>query len=142
MTRRDDDRGFVTTWTVAIAVSIAAILGFTLDAGRVLRARSEAYGDAAAAARFGASRLDERVFVAEGRTVIDEAAARQAIDEFLEREGVSGHDNFSRTVTIDELEVTVRIQHQVDPNMLGVPALDIDVTASAEAIQVDPAALP
>lgn len=141
MTRRDD-RGFVTTWTVAISVSIAAILGFTLDAGRVLRARSEAYGTAAAAARFGASRIDERIAVAEERTVIDEAAARQAIDEFLEQEGFTGLDGFSRTITVNELEVTVRIQHQVDPNMIGVPALDIDVTASAEAIQVDPAALP
>jgi hypothetical protein len=141
VTRRDD-RGFVTTWTVAISVSIAAILGFTLDAGRVLRARSEAYGAAAAAARFGASRIDERIAVAEERTVIDEAAARQAIDEFLEQEGFTGLDGFSRTITVNELEVTVRIQHQVDPNMIGVPALDIDVTASAEAIQVDPGALP
>jgi len=123
-------------------VSIAGILGFTLDAGRVLRARSEAYGSAAAAARFGASRIDERIAVAESRTVIDPAAARQAIDEYLEQEGYTGLDGFTRTVTINELEVTVRIQHQVEPNMLGVPPLNIDVTASAEAIQVDPAALP
>ena len=136
MSRRDD-RGFVTTWTVAIAVSLVGVLAFTLDAGRVLRARSEAYGSAAAAARFGAARLDERIAVAEGRAVIDEAAARQAIDAYLEEAELTGHDNFQVDVTIVGLEVTVRIRHTVNPGMIGVPNLNIDVTASAEAHQVE-----
>ncbi|HEY8543989.1 MAG TPA: hypothetical protein VIL36_03040 [Acidimicrobiales bacterium] len=133
----------MTTWTVAISVSIAAVLGFTLDAGRVLRARSEAYGTAAAAARFGASRLDERVYLTEDRAVLDPDAARQAIDDFLETEGYTALPGFSRTITVDELTVTVRIQHHVEAlSILDVGTLNIDVTATAEAIQVDPAALP
>lgn len=141
--KRRDDQGFVTTWTVAISVSIAFVLGFTLDAGRVLRARSEAYGAAAAAARFGAARIDERIAVSEGRTVIDEAGARQAVADYLAAEGFSSLDGFSSTVTIDDLTITVRIQHQVDPlSVLDIGALNIDATATAEAIQVDPGALP
>ena len=130
--RRRDDRGFVAVWTVAISVSIVAIMGFTLDAGRVVRARSDAFGTAAAAARFGASRIDERVAVAEGRTALDETAARAAALEYVEEKGYTG------TVTFNGLEVTVNVQGDVDPRMLGVPTLHIDVTATAEAIQVQP----
>ena len=133
MSRRSrDDRGFVAVWTVAISVSIVAVMGFTLDAGRVLRARSDAFGTAAAAARFGASRIDERAAVGESRVVLDVAAARAAALDYVEEKGYEG------TVTVNGLEVTVNVQGDVDPRMLGVPTLHIDVTATAEAIQVSP----
>jgi len=128
--RLRDDRGFVAVWTIAISVSIGAVMGFTLDAGRVLRARSDAFGTAAAAARFGASRIDERVAVAEGRTALDEAAARAAALEYVEEKGYEG------SVVVNGLEVTVTVTGDVDPLMAGVPNLNIDVTATAEAIQV------
>jgi len=141
--RRRDDQGFFSVWTVAISISIVAVIALTIDAGRILRARSEAYGTAAAAARFGASRIDERTAVATGVVVVDPVAARQAIDEFLATEGYTDLDGFQRTITVEGLEVTVRIQHQVEArSALDLGAFDIDATATAEAVPVDPATLP
>lgn len=132
-----DDQGFVAVWTVAISVSILLILAFTADAGRILRARSDAYGTAAAAARFGASRIDERRAVADGVIAIDPVAARQAATAYLESKGYTG------TVDVqNDLEVVVTVERDVEPHLPGVGTLHIEISATAEAIQVDPAALP
>ena len=44
------DAGFVSAWTVAIAVACWAMVGLVVDGGRALRERSSAFGAAAAAA--------------------------------------------------------------------------------------------
>ena len=68
------DGGFVSAWTVAIAVACWAMVGLVLDGGRALRERSAAFGAAAAAARAGVQQIDERAAVL-GELRIDEAEA-------------------------------------------------------------------
>lgn len=129
---RRDDQGFVAVWTVAITSSVFVIIAFTLDAGRVVRANSDAYGTAAAAARIGVQQIDERIAVAEGRVALlpDEAIA--AAEQYVADEGYDG------TATVDGLEVTVTVRGSVDPHLPGLNVQQIETTASALAIQVSP----
>jgi hypothetical protein len=122
----------VTVWTVALSVAIFTVIGFTLDAGRVLRARSDAFGTAAAAARRGVQEVDEFTEVGDGVVVLDEDAARAAALSYVHERGYEG------TVTVNGLEVTVTVRGSVDPHMLGVGTLNIESTATAEAVQVGP----
>jgi Flp pilus assembly protein TadG len=128
--RARNDRGWVTVWTVALSVAIFTVIAFTLDAGRVLRARSDAFGTAAAAARRGVQQIDERVEVEQGRTVLDEDAAVREALAYVEQRGYTG------SAKVTGLEVTVTVEGDVDPHMLGVGTLHIKSTATAEAVQV------
>jgi hypothetical protein len=121
----------VTVWTVAISVSMMAIIAFTADAGRVLRARSDAFGTAAAAARFGASRIDEAAAVGQGITRLDAEAAVAAAEAYIADKGYEGEAR-----VIGDLQVEVTVERDIDPNLPGVGPLRVEVTATAEAIQV------
>ena len=72
-----DDRGFMTVWTVALAFSCVLLVGLVHDAGRALRARSDAFGTAAAAARAGAQQIDRGAAVT-GVLQLDQDLAYEA----------------------------------------------------------------
>lgn len=126
--RRLDDRGFVTAWTVALAVACWALVGLALDGGRALRERSEAFGAAASAARAGAQQVDERAAVL-GDLQLDEQAARQAALEYVSARGFSGG-----SVDVDGLVVTVTIDDSTD---LAILQMSVDYSVSATARAVD-----
>jgi Flp pilus assembly protein TadG len=98
---RDVDRGFVTVWTVALLTTFFLFVGFTLDAGRGLRARSDVFGVAAAAARTGAQEID-RGGAIKGVLRLDHDAATHAAMTYLADQDVTG----SVTVTDDQVVVT------------------------------------
>jgi len=133
---RRQDRGSVSVWTVGISLAVFTVIGFTLDAGRVLRARSDAYGTAAAAARRGVQQIDLRVEVGEGRTVLLPDAARDAACAYV-REHNAGY-TCRADVDVNALTVTVTVEGDVKGHMLGIGTLHIDTTATAEAVQVGP----
>jgi Flp pilus assembly protein TadG len=131
--RRPEDAGFVSAWTVVIAVACWAMVGLVVDGGRALRERSSAFGAAAAAARAGVQEIDERA-AALGALELDEEAAEQSADEYLDRRGFDG------TVTVDGLDgtVTVTVQGQTDMTILAAPqSVSYTVTARARAVQGD-----
>jgi Flp pilus assembly protein TadG len=128
---RRDDRGFVTAWTITMAATCWLFVGLVFDSGRALRDRSEAFGAAAAAARAGAQQLDERVAIAEGRTVLDPELARQAAQNYLTARGFTGDVD-----VIGDLEVMVTVTDTVDLRIIPVPdQVTFQVSATAEAIQ-------
>jgi hypothetical protein len=132
VTRRElRDRGFVTAWTVALAGSCWLFVGLALDSGRVLRDRSEAFGAAAAAARAGAQQLDERVAIAEGRTVLDPERASQVAHAYLSDRGFTGDVD-----VIGDLEVVVTVTETADLKIIPVPdVVTFEVSATAQAVQ-------
>jgi Flp pilus assembly protein TadG len=101
-----DDRGSVLPFTATIAVALLACSGLAVDGGRILAARREAAGIAAAAARRGSQELVWRDAVT-GRAAIDVARATVAARSAVTQAGASGSasatsDRITVTVTIDE----------------------------------------
>jgi Flp pilus assembly protein TadG len=124
---RRDDLGFVTVWTVALAFACVSLVGLVHDAGRALRAQSDAFGSAAAAARAGAQEVD-RVAAVTGTARLDSALARQAASAYLADRGLDG------TVTVAGMDVTVTVTHTTDMQILP-GSITVDATATAHAAQ-------
>jgi Flp pilus assembly protein TadG len=102
MIRARDEKGFVTVWTVAVFGAFISVVGVVVDAGSVVRERSDAYGAAAAAARAGAQELDEAAAVG-GVIRLDPDAATATANAYL---GTAG---FVGTVDVEGTEVVVTI---------------------------------
>jgi Putative Flp pilus-assembly TadE/G-like len=126
---RRADGGFVTVWTVALTFSCVLLVGLAHDAGRALRARSDAFGTAAAAARSGAQQLDRAAAVT-GTIQLDPDAARTAALTYLADRDVAG------SVDVDGLRVSVTVTDTTDLQILPFPrSVSVDATATAEAVQ-------
>ena len=127
--KRFGDRGFVTVWTVALTFSCVLLVGLAHDAGRALRARSDAFGTAAAAARAGAQQLDRGAAVT-GTLQLDPDAARSAAFQYLSDRDVTG------TVAVQDMQVSVTVTDSTDLQILPYPrSVSVDATATAEAVQ-------
>lgn len=126
------DRGFVTVWTVAITATLFVIIAFTLDAGRVVRANSDAYGTAAAAARVAVNQLDQREHVISGAVQLIEADAVAAAKTYCQARG------YTCDVVVDGATLTAQVTaHDVVNLHMPVPdQVSIDVEANAQAVQV------
>lgn len=131
--RRGDDRGSVTVWAIGATVACVLILGLVLDGGAMLRARSDAFGLASAAARAGAQQLDPAAAV-EGTAVLDPVAAEQAALDYLAARGVSG------TVTVTGGAITVTVTSSTRLQLLSLAGSDtasFTATATADAVKAD-----
>ena len=125
------DVGFVSAWTVVIAVACWAMVGLVVDGGRALRERSSAFGAAAAAARAGVQEIDERA-AALGELELDKEAAEDSAEKYLEDLGFDGR------ATADGLDVIVTVRGQTDMTILAAPqSVSYTVTARARAVQGD-----
>jgi len=125
------DRGYVSAWTIVIAVACWALVGLVVDGGRALRERSDAFGAAAAAARAGVQEIDERQAV-EGVLDLDDELAEAAARRYLAARGYLGD------VTVDGLDVTVSVSGATDLKILAAPdTVSYSVTARARAVQGD-----
>jgi Flp pilus assembly protein TadG len=121
------DQGFVTVWTVALSFSCISLIGLVHDAGRALRARSDAFGTAAAAARAGAQEIDRAAAVL-GDTRLDEQLALQTAASYLSSRGVQGE------VSVADMDVTVTVTDTTDLQILP-GSVTVNATATAHAAQ-------
>lgn len=123
------DRAFVTVWTIALTFSCVLLVGLAHDAGRALRARSDAFGTAAAAARAGAQQLDRGAAVT-GTLKLDPDAARTTALRYLSDRDVTG------SVDVEDMAVSVTVTDTTDLQILPYPRrVSVDATATAEAVQ-------
>ncbi|HET6953503.1 MAG TPA: pilus assembly protein TadG-related protein [Acidimicrobiales bacterium] len=123
MTRRGADPGYVTLFTAGVALGVVSVVGLVLDGGRALRAQSDSFGAAAAAARVGAQELDPVASVA-GEVRLDDVAAGDAARRFLADRGLTG------TVTVTDTQVRVTVVRDVDFAVLpGSARLDATATS-------------
>jgi Flp pilus assembly protein TadG len=121
--RRRVDAGYVTLFTAGVALGVVSVVGMVLDGGRALRAQSDSFGVAAAAARAGAQELDAVASV-EGEVRLDDDAAAEAAHQFLAARGLSG------TVSVTDTQVTVTVTRNVDFTVLPGSA-HLDATATS-----------
>jgi Flp pilus assembly protein TadG len=120
---RPGDRGYVTLFTAGVALGVVSVIGLVLDGGRALRAQSDSFGAAAAAARAGAQELDPVASVS-GEVRLDDVQAQVAAQEFLAARGLSG------TVSVSDTRVTVKVTRHVDFAVLpGGTRLDATATS-------------
>ena len=130
----DDERGSATVWMIGVVVASFVMIGLVLDGGAMLRARSDAFAAASAAARAGAQQLDP-VEAVEGRAVLDPVAAERAAIDSLTTQGFQG------SATVNGDVVTVEITSTADLQMLqllGGDTATFHATASAQAVKVTP----
>jgi hypothetical protein len=112
-------------------VGLVFFAGFLVDGiGVVLRARSEAFTVAAAAARTGAQELDMDAGV-QGEVRIDPGAAEAAAGEYLEARDVTG------TVSVEGDEVTVAVAEVADLQILP-GSVTVRATATVAAVESQP----
>lgn len=130
--RARGQEGSATIWMIAITVAAVLMMGLVLDGGVLLRARSDAFSIAAAAARVGAQQLDP-VAAVNGDTVIDPIAAQNAAMDYLAAHGVTGHVSVTgNTVTV---VVTTQAHFQI-LRTVGADTVSFDATATAQAVKV------
>jgi hypothetical protein len=116
---------------LGVVVCSVLLIGLVLDGGVVLRARSDAFGLAGAAARVGAQQLDPSSAV-EGDAVIDPTGAREAATAYLAARNASG------TITVSGNSVTVTVTvpaHLQMLQVLGASTVAVHATATARAIK-------
>lgn len=131
--RLGDDRGSVTVWAIGATVACMLMLGLVLDGGTMLRARSDAFSLASAAARAGAQQLDPDAAV-EGNSVLDPAAAEQAALDYLTARGAAG------TVIITPEVITVTVTSSAQLQMLSLAGADtasFTATSTVNVVKVD-----
>jgi hypothetical protein len=100
-----DDRGSILPFTATIVAALVACSGLAVDGGRILAARREAAGIAAAAARRGSQELAWADAVT-GRATIDAPRAIAAARSAVSQAGAAG----TASATPDRVTVTVRIE--------------------------------
>jgi hypothetical protein len=93
----------------------------------VLRARSDAFGAAAGAARAGAQELEEAAVV-QGTVELDPEAAQAAAQSYLVARGATG------SVSVSGTDVTVTVSDSVAIPRLG-EVIGVEATATVSAIK-------
>ncbi len=128
-----DDRGSVTIWAIGVVVASMLMVGLVLDGGVLLRARSDAFSIASAAARAGAQHLEDDA-AAQGQPTLDPTGARAAALAYLDAHGLSGTVN----VQPDRITVTVTSTARLQLlQMIGGDTVAFDATATVQAIKGD-----
>jgi hypothetical protein len=112
---------------VALAVATWALVGLVHDGARSVRARSEAFGAAAAAARVGTQELETDDLVL-GIARLDHPAARRAALEVMEVRGIDAQ------VEVTDTEVRVTATGVTDFTILPGSS-HYTVTAVARVVQ-------
>ena len=125
--RARGDAGSITAMTATVVAGFVMMLALVVGGGAVLRARTDAFGTAAAAARAGAQQLDEDA-LAQGDVVIDTANAEAAAQGYLAAQGAEG------TVSIAGADVVVTVNETVAIPQLG-QSVTISATATVSAIK-------
>jgi len=134
--RRDEVGAALAVWLVVAAVPIGyGLTGYIYDGGNVHEAQQMAYRTAEKAARLAADQLSTASLRSDGDIAVDPSAAEQAGEAYLDAAGLDGSVAVHGGGT-----VTVMVVDTVDMKVLsgiGVDAVDIEESASAESINAD-----
>lgn len=125
---RTDERGEFLPFVLVMMTAVLLVVGFTVDAGRVLAARRELNDHASQAALVAAQQVDGRALVM--GTVELSPDAVDAAQSYLAAQGLTG------TVRIDRDSVFVETTGTVDPIMFfGMGTKEITGSATARAVR-------
>ena len=133
------DRGSLTLWTLGLAVMVLFLGGISLDLWRAFEVRQDLAAMADSAATAGASRIDTAVYRETGDLVIDERAARDAVEANLDSQQDRDRITNRSGPDVDGAVVTVTLEGDVEFTLLrlfliGEGPIAVRATGSAEAI--------
>lgn len=123
--------GQTLVWVTALLPLFFSVIGLVIDAGIVFDHRRELQNTADAAARAGATQIDERAYRRSGgrRLVLDPSRARRVAGEYLAGRNTQG------TVSVGETRVTVRATQVVRLSFLsslGFRTVSLSAVAPAQ----------
>ncbi|WP_156755870.1 pilus assembly protein TadG-related protein [Actinokineospora pegani] len=132
MTQLANDRGSVTAFVTALTAALLVVTGLVLDGGLALAATVRANGQAEAAARAGAQKLDLAGFRATGTLHLVPADAVAAARTYLATEGLTG----TATATSGGVTVVVTATHPTQLlGLVGISSLHVHGEATAQPRQ-------
>ena len=125
------EQGSATLWMIGVVVSSMLMIGLVVDGGVMLRARSDAFSLAAAAARAGAQQLDPDA-ATQGRPVLDPNRARQVALDYLAARNATG----TVAVTTETITVTVTTTaHLQMLQVVGANTVSFNAAATVRAVK-------
>ena len=133
------ERGSITLWVLGLTVMVLFLGGISLDLWRAFEVRQDLAAMADSAANAGASRIDADVYRATGVLMLDERAARDAVDASLDTQQDAGKITTRQAPDIDGAVISVTLEGEVDFTLLNVFLLGrgpvaVAATGSAEAV--------
>ena len=84
---RSHEAGQVTLFLAGCCLGLVLLAGLSVDGGRILSAREQAWDEAQEAARAGADALSVADLRGQGETVVDIAAAQEAVATYMTATG-------------------------------------------------------
>jgi len=120
--------GSVSLLLVVMVVGLLIAVGLVVDGGQKLRSSQRADDAAGEAARAAVLSIEPGTTIRGQRPRVDQAAARRAAEDYLQRAGVSG------SVTVGDGRVQVRTTSSFTPSFLSIIGLGTQtVTGQASA---------
>lgn len=132
LTRRlgGGDEGQVLVMVALMMVGLVGVVGLVSDGGLVFSQRRDLQNVADAAASAGAMQIDEAVYRAEGRVVLDERKAREVAALYLD-----GEEGITYSVSVLPDRVDIEVSRQASTGFLrviGINGVAVSASASAE----------
>jgi len=128
-TRSQRQAGQVTLFLAGCSLGLVLLAGLSVDGGRIIGAREQAWDEAQEAARAGADALSVADLRGQGETVVDVAAAQEAVANYMAATG----DTAVVTVSAGDM-VTVKVTSVVHPYLLSLADINtVSVTGTATA---------
>lgn len=127
LTARGGETGSVTALTASVLGGLMLMSALVAGGSAVLRARSDAFGLAAGAARAGAQQLDEDALM-RGGLEVDPAAAAEAAHGYLAAREAEGD------VAVVGADVIVTVEDSVAIPQLG-ETVAVSATATVSAVR-------
>ena len=129
MRARSREAGQVTLFLAGCSLGLVLLAGLSVDGGRILSAREQAWDEAQEAARAGADALSVADLRGQGETVVDVVAAREAVDLYM----VDTGDKAVVSISAGDM-VTVTVTSVVHPYLLSLVDINtVSVTGTATA---------
>ena len=127
------ESGQAIVWVAVMLPFLLAVAGLSIDGGAAFNARLRLQQVAGAAARAGATQIDERAYrESNGASVVlDGARARRVASDYLTQSGVA----LTGTVQAEPRRVVVEVSQDVPTSFLrvvGLTSVRISATAPAE----------
>ena len=130
---RRAESGQAVLWVAVMLPLLLSVVGLVADGGVVFNARLDLQNAADAAARAGATQIDEGAYreSAGARVALDPARARRAAAESLEERGL----DLDGTIDADQERVVVRVSRSVRTGfvrIVGIETARVGAPAAAE----------
>jgi Flp pilus assembly protein TadG len=129
--RRDGERGAVTVFVVAFAVTLLILAGLVVDGGMAINARQRVSDDVEQAARAGSQNLNLVTLRDQGLVRIDPGPAEDAAARFMQVRGYTGTDVHIKASDRDVIVDATYRQHTALLSLISIDSFTVHATGRA-----------